>query len=184
MRIGIFGGSFDPPHIGHLAVASFALALTDVDRLLVIPCYSHAWAKELQPFAHRQEMCRLAFGDLRRVTVSDLERELHGVSYTIRTVREVLRRWPGSEPSLIVGADVWRDRHSWRDFDQITSLARVVVCRRAGWADEEGQLPQPPEVSASELRERLRRGADLAGWVPRRVADYIREQGLYREAGP
>jgi nicotinate-nucleotide adenylyltransferase len=164
-------------------VASFALALADVDRLLVVPCYSHAWAKELLPFAHRLAMCRLAFADLRRLEVSELERELEGVSYTIRTLREVLRRWPGAELSLIVGADVWRDRHGWRDFEEITSLARVVVCQRAGLADQEGQLPQPPEVSASALRERLRQGASLTGLVPRSVARYIQEQGLYRDAG-
>lgn len=181
-KIGVFGGSFDPPHLSHLAVGTFALALTGLDRVMVIPVFDHALSKSLTPFDHRFRMCELTFADLRRIEVSDLERELGGVSYTLNTLEHLSEAHPDWELTLIVGADAMRERDSWYRFDRINELAEVTVFGRAGVElDQEGMLPAPPSICSTELRRKFRAGEGLDGLVPRPVLRYIEANRLYQE---
>ena len=177
--LGVFGGSFDPPHVGHVALAAMATAAEGLDRLLVIPCFQHALGKELTPFEDRFAMCRLAFGGLAAVEVSDLERHLGGTSYTVDTLEHLRREDPRADLHLIVGADAVEQRHAWRHFDRIRSLATLVVFARDGHHREASYLPAPPAVSATEVRRRLRAHETVRGLLPRTVLQYIETRRLY-----
>jgi len=181
VKIGIFGGSFDPPHLSHRSVCSDTLALTDVDEVVVIPCYEHAFGKVTTPFEHRLRMCELAFGDLSRVGVSDVERQLGGRSYTVRTLEHLRRVLTEVDLSLIIGADAFRDRNGWRDFDRITELAELIVFGRGEIELLRPSLPAPRPISSTEVREKLRSGTSVEGLVSAAVLGYIERNGLYRE---
>lgn len=183
MKLGVFGGSFDPPHLSHVAVCAFTLALTDVDEVLVVPCFEHAFAKDLSRFKHRLRMCELAFGDLRRTVVSDVERSLGGTSFTQRTLEHLAAERPGVELALVVGADALRDRRTWYRFDRIQELAGIIAVGREGVdLPVATLLPAPPGMSATEIRARIARGEPVDGLVPRSVLQYVVDHDLYRSA--
>jgi len=174
----IFGGSFDPPHVGHVLSASWVLATQPVDALLVVPVLEHAFGKGLSSFPHRRRMAELAFADLRRVRVTDLEARGGKPSYTVRTLRELRARHPSVELRLIVGSDLVDQIPSWREGERIGELAPPIVVGRRGHEGSEEVLM--PEVSSTEVRRRLRANEPVDELVPRRVARYIRRFGLYR----
>lgn len=182
-RVGVFGGSFNPPHVAHVLACHFALMAWGLDRVVVVPAFSHPFAKELAPFEHRLAMARLAFAHLGgTVEVSPLEGELGGVSYTVDTVRELARRNPGAALQLVVGSDVAGELHLWRDWEILRELAPPLVVPRmvAGSASEgqEGAF-HLPAISSSEVRGALARGGDAGLALPRAVREYIARHGLY-----
>ncbi len=178
--VAIFGGSFDPPHVAHVLVVASVLATTDVDRIVVIPTYQHPLEKRAHaPFEHRVAMCEIAFRDLRRVELSRIEQELGGASRTLRTLEELRRRMPSVAMRLVIGADLLAETSRWYAFDRIERLAPPLVVGRAGYAAPPENEVAIPDVSSTEIRERLGRGADLDGLVPRAVAAYVEEHGLY-----
>lgn len=177
--VGVFGGSFDPPHVSHLVVCTLALALSDVERLLVVPCFQHALGKTLTPFEHRLAMSRLAFGHVRGVEVSAIESDLQGISYTVRTLEHIQRLNPGRPLRLIVGADAMAQRGEWRDFHRIEQMASIVVFGRDDLACGRATLPAPPPISATLVRQRLSEEGDVSGLVPNAVLRYIQDHGLY-----
>jgi nicotinate-nucleotide adenylyltransferase len=179
VRIGVFGGSFDPPHLSHVAICAWTLALTDVREVLVVPCGEHAFGKPLSGFDHRLRMCELAFADLGRTRVTDVERRLGGTSYTVATLEHLARKNPGSRLTLVVGADALRDRASWHCHERVGQLADFVVFGRGGIDLDEPTLPAPPAISSSDIRERVSRGESVAGLVPASVLKYIEDNGLY-----
>ena len=187
-RIGIFGGSFDPPHAAHVMLAAYVLSIGEIDRLMVIPNAKHALDKRSHAsFAHRRRMCELAFADLRRVEVSSIEQELGGTSYTLDTLEELRRRHPGSELRLVVGEDILRELDRWHRFDRVAKLAPPIVIGRSGAAVATAAtyaltvMPVSlPEISSTDVRERLATGRPVIGLVPSAVADYATEHGLYR----
>ncbi len=180
MKIGIFGGSFDPPHLSHLSVCAFALSLTDIDEVWVVPVFEHAFGKSMASFEHRARMCELAFRDLRRTRVSDIERRIGGTSYTVRTLERVAAERPEASLALITGADAVRDRRSWHRFDRVTQLAELVVFGRQGVELDRAALPAPPGISSTRIREQLSRGEPVSPLVPRAVLRYIGRHDLYR----
>ena len=186
MKLGILGGSFDPPHLGHLLLATTALALCDLDRVLVVPVYQHALGKELTPHEHRLRMCELAFADLPRVEVSALERDLGGTSRTLRLIEALSERHRDASFRLIVGADILNEAHLWHAFDQIERRAPLLAVGRGGVPNPrvDPRAPVLPAVSSSEVRETLARGGDVSPWVPRRVIAYLEEHALYGHGAP
>src|SRR5690242_21434651 len=106
MNVAVFGGSFDPPHVGHVLAVAYAFATRDLDAVLVIPVFSHPFEKDLTPFEHRVEMAKLAFGDLPRTSISTIEASLGAPSLTIRTLEHLSREDPARRLELLVGADV------------------------------------------------------------------------------
>lgn len=182
-RIGVFGGSFNPPHVCHAMVIAYALAAHDLDRLLVIPCYEHPFSKDLARFDDRVAMCEHAFGFFGgAVEISRIEQELGGTSRTLYTLEELKRRWPTAELQLVVGSDILREIDKWYRFDAILEIASLLVIGREGYpfAPNGIAVPTLPDVSSTEIRQRVRDGLDLGRMLSPRVARYVAEHGLYR----
>ena len=177
--IGLFGGSFNPPHVAHQMLMLYVLETRDVDAIWMIPTYRHPFAKELIDFEHRCHMCELAAAPLRaRVEVSRVEGELAmPVSRTLDTIEFLRARHPDARFRLVVGADILHESHKWHGWDRIVALAPPIAIGRAGLA---GPGVDMPDVSSTEIRERLAQGAPVDDLVPRAVGRYIAERGLYR----
>jgi nicotinate-nucleotide adenylyltransferase len=178
MRIALYGGSFNPPHVAHQLAALYVLETEPVDELWFVPCFKHPFEKALAPFEDRLEMCRRAARGLGlRARVSDCEGRLGGESRTLRTVKALQAENPGVELALIIGADLVRELPSWYGAEELQRLVRFIVVGRAGF--EGGAGPPMPAISSSEVRERLRRGDSVDALLPRSVLDYVRERKLY-----
>lgn len=179
VTVGIFGGSFDPPHVAHQMVCLYVLETCEVDEIWVMPTYRHAFAKELTAFDDRCRMCELAFLALgERVRVSRLEGELaRPVSRTLDTLQTLRAQHADTRFRLIVGADILAETHKWHRWEDIVAMAPPVVVGRAG---QGGTGVELPAVSSTEIRRRLASGLPVQSLVPRRVMHYIAERGLYR----
>jgi nicotinate-nucleotide adenylyltransferase len=188
-ELAILGGSFDPPHVGHVFLAAYALSVAGVERVLVAPTFEHAFGKPLRDFDHRMHMCELAFLPLRDVEVLELERELGGVSRTLRLLTALEARYPDHQLRLLVGADILLEAARWQSFDEICRRAPLLVAGRGGYtrppSAESAHALLLPEVSSSEIRRAIAGGDQaIEGWLPKRVRVYIKEHALYREPPP
>lgn len=196
VSVGLFGGSFNPPHVGHVLSIAYALSAGLVERVVAVPVYAHALGKSLAPFAERLNMARLAFEWLPAVEVSDIEQGLGTPSRTLETVRALLSRHPDWQLRLLVGSDILGELHQWHAFREIERLAPPLVLPRPG-APQPGQPDQAtrmlPDVSSTEVRNLLRdwaggrapeAAAQLERLVPRAVLRFIRERGLYGVPAP
>lgn len=182
-RVAIFGGSFNPPHVGHLLAVAYVVACADVDRVLVVPCFQHPFAKELASFDDRLEMCRRAFAPLARVDVSDVESRLGGDSITARTLEHLHEAHPAWRMRLIIGSDVAGELDRWTRPNVVRTLAPPLVLGRVGSVMASAESPWPavlPAISSSEVRSRIARGDRIDSFVPRDVALYIEARRLYR----
>ncbi|HEX6244718.1 MAG TPA: nicotinate-nicotinamide nucleotide adenylyltransferase [Polyangiales bacterium] len=179
-QVGVLGGSFDPPHFAHVALALAGISLGGLARVIVAPTYVHAFGKPLGPFEQRLALCRLAFADVAGVEVSAIERELGGVSRSLRLIETLAQREPGVQLRLLVGSDILAERERWQDFERIAELAPPLVAARVGHAQPGCHLGAVlPEVSSTALREALARG-EQPELLPWRVRAYIRAHALYR----
>lgn len=188
MRLGLLGGSFDPPHIGHLLAAVDAFETLALDRLVFIPAAIHPLkvARAVASASQRLEMLRLLIGDDARFTVDAIEAEREGVSFSVDTVAAYADRYPAAERFFLVGADVVESFGSWREPERIAQLATIVTVRRG--AEPSGTSPvafrqlrtRLVDVSSTEIRARVGAGRSIHGFVPPAVAVYIETAGLYR----
>jgi nicotinate-nucleotide adenylyltransferase len=181
--LGVFGGSFDPPHVAHVLAASYALAVGDFERLLAVPVYAHAFDKKLETFEHRLAMCELAFAELPRIQVSRIEERLSRPSRTLATLEAVQREYPGYALRLIIGSDLLAEAERWHRFDAIAQLAPLFVVGRSG-RPHGGHSVELPPVSSTRVRELfadsgLAAREELSCLVPRRVLAYAESHGLY-----
>lgn len=191
MRLGMLGGSFDPPHVGHLLIAVDAFEALALDKLVFIPAAIQP-LKAGQAAASaedRLEMVRRLVGDDPRFAVDPIEAERPGLSFSVDTVSVYADRYPAAERFFLVGADVVESFGAWREPDRIARLAQVVVVRRG---DEEISVggtaganfqklrTRRVDVSSTEIRARVRAGQSIHGFVPPAVAEYIAAAGLYR----
>lgn len=182
--VAVYGGSFDPPHVGHLLVAAYVLATHPVERLLVVPVAGHAFGKPLSPFDDRIRMCELAFADLKRLEVCAIERELPLPSLTIRTLEALQLRMPDAQLRLVIGSDVLPEVDRWFEFERVRTLAPPIVVPRAGRHAAQASGPALPNINSTELRERLRAGISTEGHLHPAVAAHAIARGLYiRPAG-
>ena len=183
MEIALFGGSFDPPHVGHLLAAAYVLATEPVDELWFVPVAGHPLGKPLQaPFEHRAGLCELAIADLglRRARVSRVEEELGGEGRTVDLLEHLHRAHPQHRWALVLGSDLAAQRPQWKSFERIEELARIVPVERAGFPVPGGAGALLPEVSSSQVRALLASGGDASHLVPRAVLRAIRAAGTYR----
>lgn len=184
MKIAIFGGSFDPPHIGHMMAVYYVLATTDVQKVWIVPSYRHPFGKELTPYNMRVEMCRLAssiFGD--RVEVKRFEEELADNShpvYTIDLLKYLNDRYRDDRFYFVIGSDILLEMDKWKDFDKIENYARLIILRRRGVEPSEDYKAVLPEVSSSMIRENIKKSIPVAGLLPLEVYRYIEKNNLYR----
>lgn len=177
--VGFFGGSFNPPHVGHVLAAAYALSASEVEKVLVVPCFDHPLGKDLAPFADRAEMCARAFGVLREVEVSTIERDLGATSRTLHTLTVLRDTHPEWSLRLIVGSDILFETDKWYRWNEVIALAPPVVLGRAGFDRPEARVKVLPEVSSRELRARLGRGESVEGFLPREVEAYVHARELY-----
>jgi len=181
MRVALMGGSFNPPHVGHLLAAQYVHATQDVDEVWLLPSHQHPFGKQLEAWEDRLEMCRrIAAESSGWLKVSEVERELGGQGYTVDTLEHLSRAHPGVRWTWIIGSDIVKDLPNWKDVPRIQQLARLLVLYRAGHPVEGAVGPPLAEVSSSDVRARLRRGERPTEFVPREVLSWVEERGLYR----
>jgi nicotinate-nucleotide adenylyltransferase len=180
--IGVFGGSFNPPHLSHVLALAVVLARFDVERLIVVPTYQHPFAKSLAPYDDRVEMCKLAMGFLPKVEISRVEEELGGESRTLRTLERLREIHPGKTMRFVMGADIVLESTKWFGFPRIVEIAEPIVLGRVGVTFDGAPIPVLPAISSTEVRSRIADGdfEALAELVPRTVLDHVRARGLYR----
>ncbi len=136
MKVAVLGGSFNPPHICHVFISCYVLATLDIDQLWFVPCYEHAFGKELVSFHHRFTMCCMAVESLREdlVKVLSIEKDRHGTSWTIDTVCHLRASYPDHEFTWVIGSDVLDELDKWKDFEQLQQLISFIVVPRAGFS--------------------------------------------------
>jgi nicotinate-nucleotide adenylyltransferase len=201
MRIGIYGGSFDPVHYGHLLLAESCREQRQLDEVFFVPAAlsPHKTRQASSEGKYRVEMLRLAIGGHPDFDVKTWELDRGGVSYTVETLREVRMYFPTADVFLLMGADSLHDFPNWREPKAICQLATIVVVDRpgsphvslaplSGLVDEEKgkklenlrvQMPQI-DLSSSDLRDRVAAGKSIRFRTPRSVEAYIETQGLYK----
>jgi nicotinate-nucleotide adenylyltransferase len=191
MRVGVFGGSFDPVHLAHLILAEQCREQARLDRVLFVlaPRPPHKLEKSITPYRHRREMLELAIAGYPAFQISDLERDRTGPSYTVDTLRELRQAQPGDEFFLIVGSDSLRDLPMWREPEGIAKLATLLVVERPD-APAPAELGVPFQVqritsplvaiSSTDIRQRVQAGRSIRYLTPRAVECYIETHGLYR----
>ena len=199
-RIGIFGGSFDPIHQGHLIVAESFRESMDLDSVVFLPAYVSPFKTETIPTSdkHRVEMLRLAICGNSSFRLDDREIKRGGVSYTVDSLRAMREEWPGAEFFMLVGSDSLVGFDRWREPEAVLSLAHLVVAHRGGWgsiawedlarvaspsqlANMQSRVLDVPqiEIASRDLRRRVREGRTIRYMVPAAVEAYIREHGLW-----
>ncbi|HEX6089853.1 MAG TPA: nicotinate-nucleotide adenylyltransferase [Gemmatimonadales bacterium] len=187
--VGIFGGSFDPIHHGHLIVARVAAELLGLAEVRFVPAREQPFkvGKHAAAAGHRAAMVEAAIAGAAGFTLDPTELERPGASYTVDTLRGIRDREPGVDLVLLVGADAAADFPKWREAEAVARLARVVVFGRPG-ADRV-TLPAAwrtidvpaVEISATEIRQRVRERRPIRYWVPDAVAEYVAAHGLYQD---
>jgi nicotinate-nucleotide adenylyltransferase len=188
-RIGLFGGSFDPVHLGHLLVAQAAREELDLTRLFFVPAAQSPFKPERQPTPpiHRLRLLRLALAGWNWCEIDEQEIRRGGVSYSIDTVRDYAARYSGANLFYLIGADNAAALNKWRAADELAGLVEFVVIPRPGQAGCDLRPPfrgkqlvgLPLAVSSSEIRSRVKAGLALEPLVPAAVAEAIRNYGLY-----
>ena len=197
MKIGIFGGSFDPVHIEHIRVAQAAIHTLGLDRLLIMPAFAppHKAGRVLADNKARLETCRLAFAGMAKVEICDFETKQGGVSYTYLTCRHFKETYKGAELFWLVGTDMLRDFPTWKNPEIILSCATLAVCARnekTDWVETEQKHfferfgknfvcvnYNGADVSSTKIRVLAAAGEDFSSLVSTTVFEYIRKNGLY-----
>ena len=199
MRIGIYGGTFSPPHVGHISAARAFLREMKLDKLLIIPAGipPHKSIDYPDDPEKRLRLCELSFSDVENTEISDIELRREGKSYTVLTLRELARE--GRELFLLCGTDMILTLDSWYCADEIFSLCTPVCIRRENDADKTEEIyrklslyrekygkdvpiinVQPIEISSSEIRERIKNGESVSGLVSLSAEEFIVTEGMYR----
>ncbi|MBR6675893.1 MAG: nicotinate-nucleotide adenylyltransferase [Clostridia bacterium] len=197
MNIGLYGGTFSPPHIAHVRAARLFIERAELDRLLVMPAGipPHKQADKWGSADHRLEMTRLAFGSFAEISEYEIAKE--GRSYTVETLRYLREKCPSDKLFMLVGEDMFLSLEQWREPAEIMKLCTVVAMRRADMPasvmeTKKKELEEafganiilmeadPLELSSTEVREKTAKGEDTKALLPDAVYEYIKEHGLYR----
>ena len=196
-RIGIYGGTFNPVHIGHIRAAKYAIDALDLDQLLLIPNRTTPCKQghELVDPRHRLAMLRIAASKCEKMEVSDMELTREGISYTYQTLQQLRCEYPNAELVLLVGSDMFQSIHNWKNAEEILKLAQIGAFCRGGRKEAAALVTQQEkleamgakihllhnpvtDISSTQLRRMLVFRC-ASPFLPEGVEDYIREQGLY-----
>ncbi len=201
MRLGVFGGTFDPVHYAHLLMAEQCREQRELDRVIFVPAAvpPHKSGHLLTPGLVRIEMLRLAISGHDKFAISTLEVDRGGVNYTVDTLRSLRETHPEADWFFLLGADMLHDLPNWREAAKVCELATIVAVRRAGALQPDfaclANLVSPEriehfrqqavempamELSSTEIRRRVRAGLSIRYMTPRAVEKYIETHGLYR----
>ena len=187
--IGIFGGSFNPVHNGHIMLAQYLAQHTRLDEvwLTLSPQNPLKASKSLLDDNHRLEMLRLATEGVESVSVCDIELTMHRPSYTINTLDELSRRYPDYRFMLVIGGDNWNIIDRWKDYQRIIDEYGVVVYPRPGYElsstnNSNVVVVDAPlaDISSTEIREAFANGKEARHLIPQKVAEYIIKHDLYK----
>lgn len=190
-QIGIFSGSFNPIHAGHLILANYLCEFTDLDEVwfVVTPHNPLKDPGDLLEDSVRLEMVRLALEEFDHMFVSDVEFQMPRPSYTIDTLTRLKEKYPDKDFTLIVGGDNWKRFHRWKQSEQLIDNYQIVVYPRL---DEEVVIPEQlqssvwlaeapiVEISSTFIRESIKKGKNMRAFLPPKVYDFILQRGLYR----
>jgi nicotinate-nucleotide adenylyltransferase len=177
----LFGGSFNPPHIGHQMVCLYALEVLGADEVWLLATPAHPFLKPLAPLAHRQAMCELlttVFGG--RVRVDDVESTAGLSGKTFDTLQHLRAKYPARRFALLLGSDLLAETPKWYRWDEIAASVPIAIVGRQGHADRGAYEVQIPDISSKEIRRRIQAGLNVEGLLPRAVVEYINKHGLYR----
>ena len=192
MKVGIFGGTFNPPHVGHLIVAEHVRTELSLDRILFVPAFipPHKLNDDVVSSDHRVAMLKLAIKDNPGFEISETELRRGGVSFTVDTLQGLTSQHPADEFVLLIGMDNLLEFHTWKSPARILELAKVVVMTRPGFSEKDNpligkvgvNLCSVPEIgiSSTEIRKRVHEGRSIRYLVPDSVRDYLFQQNLYR----
>ena len=191
-RIGILGGTFDPPHNGHIAIATAALKELRLDKIIFIPAGNppHKTKRVVSSIDDRLQMLRLALHGITYFEISDIEINRIGLSYTVDTLRELCIKYPNDQFFYLIGADNVSEMETWYKPDEIISLATVAAANRPGFSPTGifrdkilyfNMLPM--EISSTMVRRLVKSNDSISGLVPPPVEDYIKRKGLYLNNG-
>lgn len=193
MKLGIFGGTFNPPHLGHLIVAESVCEQLRCDTILFIPSANPPNKSEstVAPAGDRLQMTRCAVEGNARFDVSDIEAQRGGLSYTVDTVTALARLYPKAALSLIIGADNLLEFQTWKLPDEILTHVSLVAITRPGYVVQQDHgkfakiatfvnVPQI-NISGTDVRRKVKMGRSIRYLVPKAVEEYIRVKGLYKE---
>ena len=164
MQIGIFGGSFNPPHLGHLLSSQRLIDSGSCDEVWLMSCYSHVWEKKLSPVKHRLAMTKLL--ENKSIKVSTLEIEQKRAVHTIETLKLLQKRYPQHQFFWVVGKKSMPELPEWKDYEKIKDQIIVV--------------PEIKGISSSIIRQRVKKGLSLKNFIPEKVEAYIKKYGLYK----
>jgi len=188
-RIGVMGGTFDPIHHGHLVAASEVAMSFDLDEVIFVPTFQPWQKRGVSPAEHRYLMTVIATASNPRFTVSRVDIDRGGTTYTIDTLRDIQRERPDSDLFFITGADAIKQIFSWKDVQGLWDLAHFVAVSRPGHAVSLSDLPEHDvswlevpalAISSTDCRSRVKRGHPVWYLVPDGVVQYISKHDLYR----
>ena len=178
-NIAIFGGKFDPPHLGHQLTIFLALEKYGFDEVWIIPSFSHPFGFHPGDFDTRLEMCRIMaepFGKKAKVLATEREIGLETV-YTVDLIKYLKENFPENDFSLVIGSDNWDVRQKWKDFDKIEEMCRRIVVIGRGEEKENGF--SLPDISSTMIKKMIKDNQDPDVFLPAGILDYIRKNGLY-----
>jgi nicotinate-nucleotide adenylyltransferase len=199
MKLGVLGGTFDPIHNGHLAIAGEALNKLSLDKVLFVPARQQPLKDrdDITPVENRLRMISLAIKDFPQFALSTVETDRKGPDYTVDTLRILKQQYSDAELYFILGWDSLEELPRWKQPEQIIKLCRIVALTRSTVSRPEikkldSEIPglsqrlvmldmAPVDISSSDIRHGLRRGLSIQGMVPQGVEDYIIKQGLYKQ---
>lgn len=188
MKIGIYGGSFDPPHYGHKNIAEFVIEKLNLDKLLIVPVGIASHGKDsLTSSEERMKMCKMTFGEIQKAEVSSIEIDMEGISYTFKTLEAVIEKY-GSEHEYfeIIGEDSANYFDKWREYKKILELSTVVVLKRKGY---ENIVNSPKilivdnpyfDISSTEIKNRIKNDIDISEFLTKETMEFIKNKNLYK----
>lgn len=187
MKIGIYGGSFDPPHFGHKNIAEFVIKKLGLDKLFIVPVGIASHGKPALILGeYRMKMCELTFGEIEKAEVSPVEINMNSISYTFKTL-ETLIEENGSEHEYfeIIGEDSAAYFDKWREYKKILELSTVVVLKRKGFISainsKKMMIVDNPyfNVSSTEIKDKIKNGEDVSLFLTKETIEFIKEKKLY-----
>ena len=197
-KLGLFGGTFNPIHKAHLYIAQEAQKRFGLDRILLVPS-GYSWMKDPREIASREDrlrMAQLAAEDCEGFTVSAIETDQEGPTYSYETLQKLKEQYPKDDIYFIIGADQLFILEQWKKPEEIFRLATILVADRGGFDEREMEEKaaeltdrygadiriyhmESSELSSTGLRRKIRDGEDIREYVPEKVAEYIKKRGLY-----
>ena len=180
MDVALIGGSFNPPHVGHLLAACYVKATSSAQEVWLMPTFHHPLGKTSEDFNHRVAMCLAMAEDCTPwLKVSRAEEAVGKEGWTVDTLAHLKAEFTEHRFRWVIGSDILAELPRWKDFDRIRQMVDLTVLYRAGYPSHEAEGPPLVEISSSSLRDRLRQGELPKGFIPQRVMRYILRHSLY-----